>query len=73
MRLKEIPQDSDDEWGRHPNPHPRNQDFGSGSRVGYALYFYWRKFRLSGIWAQARVITHYSRQVGALVSPFITP
>ena len=70
--LKEIPQDLDDEWGRYPNPPTSDQDIGSDSRVGYALYFYWRKFRLSGIWAQARAITRFfSRQVVTLVSPFI--
>jgi len=70
--LKEIPQDPDDKRGRYPNPHTRNQDIGSGSRVGYALYLHLCKFRLSGAWAQARVIMHFpSRQVVALVSGFI--
>jgi len=72
MCLKEILQDPDDKWGQHLNPHTRNQDIGSCSQAGYALYSCWRKFRLSGPWAQARVITRFfSSQVVALVSPFI--
>ena len=57
MRLKEVSQDPGDERGRYPNPHTSNQDIRSGGRVGYALYFHWGKFCLSGAWTQTWLIT----------------